>query len=72
MRERPFMDKSSKPTEQAMQSVLGNAYIYYKRAIDIADSYSQTWTFTKVTVQTLRVFAPNMTVFSGVKPLGSW
>jgi hypothetical protein len=45
--ERPFLDESIKPTEQAIQAVLGNVYANYKEVIGLVSSYLKEWTFTK-------------------------
>ena len=47
MKERPFQDGSDKPTEQAIEAVLGNTYPYYQRIIDLVGIYSREWTFTE-------------------------
>jgi hypothetical protein len=47
MTERPFPDKSNKPTEQTMQDALGGTYTYYKKIVGLASSFLQEWTFTK-------------------------
>jgi len=47
MEVRPFLDENSKPTEDALKTVLGNAYEYYERLMDIADSFIMDWNFSK-------------------------
>jgi hypothetical protein len=47
MNERPFLDKSNKPTEQTLQAALGSVHIHYKKIISLTGSYLQEWTFTK-------------------------
>ncbi len=56
MKERPFLDNSGKPTEQAIRAALGNAHTYYKKVIGLANSYSQEWTFTKSSGWMLKVY----------------
>ncbi len=56
MSERPFLDKSTKPTEQTIQAALGNAHTYYEKIISLAGSYSQDWTFTKSSGWMLKLF----------------
>ncbi len=56
MKERPFLDNSGKPTEQAMRAALGGAHTYYKKVIGLVNSYSQEWTFTKSSGWMLKVF----------------
>jgi len=47
MTERPFLDKTKKPTEKSMQAKLGSTYIYYMKIVGLARSYIQDWTFSK-------------------------
>lgn len=47
MNKRPFIEKTRKPTEKTMRSALGATYNFYKKAIDLASSYSKEWTFSK-------------------------
>jgi hypothetical protein len=46
MTERPFLEKSKKPTEPTLQAALGSTYTHYKKVISVASSYSQDWAFT--------------------------
>jgi hypothetical protein len=55
MEERPFLVKSIKPTEQAIQVALGSTYTYYKSVVDLASSFSQEWAFTKSGGWTLKL-----------------
>ena len=56
MKERPFLDKSAKPTEQAIRTALGAAHTYYKKVIGLVNSYSQEWTFTKSSGWVLKIY----------------
>jgi hypothetical protein len=56
MKERPFLDKSSKPTEQAIRAALGSTYTYYKKVIGLVNSYSQEWTFTNSSGWMLKIY----------------
>ena len=47
MEKRPFLDKNSKPTEQMLQSIFGETYTYYEDLMDITDSFSNDWNFSK-------------------------
>jgi hypothetical protein len=55
MEERPFLVKSIKPTEQAIQIALGSTYTYYKSVVDLASSFSPEWAFTKSGGWTLKL-----------------
>ena len=44
---RPFLDENTKPTEKALKPILGNVFEYYKRLINIADSFTMDWNFSK-------------------------
>jgi hypothetical protein len=61
--ERPFLDKSNKPTEQNMQSALGNMFVCFKEVIDLASSYSQEWMFTKSSGWMLKIYDPKKALF---------
>jgi hypothetical protein len=56
MNERPFLDKSNKPTEQDIQSALGSLFTHFKKIIGLANSYSQEWTFTKSSGWMLKIY----------------
>ena len=53
--ERPFLEKAKKPTEQTLQSALGDSYAFYTWAIKLAGAFSQSWTFTKSSGWMLKV-----------------
>ena len=63
MDERVFLDKSCKPTEQALESALETVYTQYKRIMEIASSYSKDWTFTKSSGWMLKVYHKNKALF---------
>ena len=63
MAERPFLDKSNKPTEQTIQAALGSTYIYYKKVIGLASSYLQEWTFTKSSGWMLKLYDRKKALF---------
>ena len=56
MTERPFLDQSNKPTEQAIQVALGSTYTDYKKVIGLVSAYSETWTFTKSSGWMLKIY----------------
>jgi len=63
MTERPFLDKSNKPTEQTIQATLGSTYIYYKKVVGLASSYLQEWTFTKSSGWMLKLYDRKKALF---------
>ena len=56
MNERAFLDKSHKPTEQNIQTLLGSMFTYFKKIVGLANSYSQEWTFTKSSGWILKIY----------------
>jgi hypothetical protein len=44
---RPFLEKSNKPTEKALEDALGSAYAYYNLVVDLAGSYTKEWVYAK-------------------------
>ena len=63
MGERPFLDKSSRPTEQMLQSAFGEIYTYYEKLIDTADTFSQDWNFSKSSGWMLKVHDKKKALF---------
>jgi hypothetical protein len=61
--ERPFMDKSIEPTEQAVQTALGSTAIYYDEIISLVSSYAQEWTFVKSSGWMLKIYDRNKALF---------
>ncbi len=45
MSDRPFLDHTVKPTEQAVQSALGDAHACYRELVTLAGAYKHEWTF---------------------------
>jgi hypothetical protein len=56
VKDRPFPDRSIKPTEQSLQAVLGSACTYYNKIMVLEGSFSQDWTFTKSSGWILKLF----------------
>ena len=63
MEERSFIEKSSKPTEQALQIALRSTYAYYKDTLNLANSFLQEWTFTKSAGWMLKVYDRKKALF---------
>lgn len=47
MAKRVFMDKQTKPTEDAVKKALGEVYSLYMGINNIASPYSKSWTYSK-------------------------
>jgi predicted transposase YbfD/YdcC len=63
MEERPFIEKSIKPTDQTIQATLRSTYIYYKNVVDLASSFSQEWTFSNSGGWMLKVYDRKTALF---------
>ena len=63
MEERPFIEKSIKPTDQTIQAALRSTYICYKNVVDLASSFSQEWTFSKDGGWMLKVYDRKKALF---------
>jgi hypothetical protein len=63
MNERPFLDKSNKPTEQNIQSALGSMFTNFQKTIGLTNSYSQEWTFTKSSGWMLKIYDRKKALF---------
>ena len=63
MEERPFIEKSSKPTEQALQIALRSTYAFYKDVLDLANSFLQEWAFTTSGGWMLKVYDRKKALF---------
>lgn len=63
MEERPFIEKSIKPTDQTIQATLRSTYIYYKNVVDLASSFSQEWTFSDSGGWMLKVYDRKKALF---------
>ena len=47
MVERVFFDESTKPSEKSLRAALGDFYNNFKDLMDISDSFSKDWNFSK-------------------------
>ncbi len=63
MEKRPFLDKNSKPTEQMLQSKFGETYTYYENLMNISDSFSKDWNFSKSSGWMLKVHDKKKALF---------
>ena len=63
MEERPFIEKSIKPTDQTIQAALRSTYICYKNVVDLASSFSQEWTFSNSAGWMLKVYDRKKALF---------
>ena len=63
MEQRPFIEKSIKPTDQTIQAALRSTYIYYKNVVDLASSFSQEWTFSNSGGWMLKVYDRKKALF---------
>ena len=63
MEERPFIEKSIKPTDQTIQAALRSTYICYKNVVDLASSFSQEWTFSNSGGWMLKVYDRKKALF---------
>jgi len=63
MEERYFTDKSNKPTDIALVTVLKQAYLYYTKINDLAKNCSKDWYFSKSGGWILKYFGKNKSLF---------
>lgn len=63
MNERPFPDKSIKPTAKTLQSALGRAYAYYEKLLALAGSNSCEWNFTESSGWIFKVYDSRKALF---------
>jgi hypothetical protein len=56
MEERPFIDKQQMPDEVSLRAALGSRFNDYLQLTLLANSYSQTWNFSKSSGWMLKVF----------------
>ena len=63
MEQRPFIEKSIKPTDQTIQAALRSTYICYKNVVDLASSFSQEWTFSNSGGWMLKVYDRKKALF---------
>jgi hypothetical protein len=63
MEERFFLDKNYKPSEQTLQSALGDVYIHYNKLMEIVGSFSKDWNFSKRSGWMLKVYDKKKALF---------
>ncbi len=63
MNDRPFINKSIKPDDKAIQSALKKTYSYYKKIMLLAESYSHEWSFSKSSGWMLKIYNKNKALF---------
>jgi Protein of unknown function (DUF3788) len=63
MAERAFTDKSSAPSEKAMQTELGGAYPYFKALASIPNSFTREWVFYRSGGWTMKVHDKKKVLF---------
>ncbi|MGA2625180.1 MAG: DUF3788 family protein [Bacteroidota bacterium] len=55
-RERPFTDKTSKPTNDSLKRALGLAFSYYDQLMATTSSFTREWGYSKTGGWMLKVF----------------
>jgi hypothetical protein len=63
MEERIFLNKDSKPIEQTLKSAFEDVYTYYETLINISDSFSKKWNFSKTSGWMLKVYDKKKALF---------
>ena len=63
MKDRPFIDKSSQPTDQGLQAAMGELYPCYESLMELTGSFEKEWAFTKSSGWTLKVSARKKSLF---------
>jgi hypothetical protein len=63
MGERLFSDESIKPDEINLKNAFGNVYNKYKAVMDISDSFSKDWNFSKSSGWMLKVHNKKKSLF---------
>lgn len=63
MEERPFMDKTTKPTEEELKQTLEESYILYQNLMEITDSFLKDWNFSKSSGWMLKVHDKKKALF---------
>ncbi len=58
-----FLEKANKPAEQTLPLALGDAYVFYTRAVELASAFSQAWTFSKSSGWMLKVYDRKKALF---------
>lgn len=55
MEDRIFLDKDLKPSDEVLKPVFDDIYVYYEELMDIAESFSKDWNFSKSSGWMLKV-----------------
>ena len=63
MVERVFFDESTKPSEKSLRAALGDFYNNFKDIMDISDSFSKDWNFSKRSGWMLKVHDKKKALF---------
>lgn len=63
MGERVFFDESTKPSEKSLKTALGEFYNNFKDLMDISDSFSMDWNFSKRSGWMLKVHDKKKALF---------
>ncbi len=63
MEERILLNKDSKPIDKTLKSAFEDVYTYYKTLMDISDSFSKKWTFSKTSGWMLKVYDKKKALF---------
>jgi hypothetical protein len=63
MADRPFLEQSNKPTDEAVEAELGAAYAYFGMAVDLASSFARDWSFTRTSGWMFKVHDRKKTLF---------
>ena len=63
MVERVFLDESKKPSAQSLKTSFGNSYNNYNDLMDITESFSKDWNFSKTSGWMLKVHNKKKALF---------
>jgi hypothetical protein len=63
MEEIVFLNESTAPSEQTLKSEFGDVYTYSKALMDISDSFSKDWNFSKSSGWMLKVHDKKRALF---------
>ncbi len=63
MEERLFFNESTKPNEQTLKAAFGNVYTHFKELMDISNSFSKDWNFSKSSGWMLKVHDKKKALF---------
>ena len=72
MVERPFLDETAKPAEEAIRSALGPAFACYSALLLLAPGFSAEWTFSRRGGWMLKVFDRKKALFYAIPGTGSF